>query len=215
MAKAKSKKKSSTSKRKTSATKKKITAKKRGSAKKKTAATRKTSSAKKKTAVKKKKVSKQTKQKVSAIPKGYHTITPYLIVRNALQAIRFYKMAFAAKEALKMLGDENKVMHAELIVGDAKFMLADEAPEMNIHAPARFGGSPVSLHLYVKDVDKTIDKAVSAGSRLIQPIENMFYGDRCGTIEDPYGHKWHVSTHIEDVTPALLRKRAAELFGKE
>ena len=169
---------------------------------------------KKQKQTKKKKVTVKRKQKISAIPKGYNSITPYLIVNAAKEAIQFYKTAFAAKEAMRMEGKQGKVMHAELKIGDAKIMLADEFPEMNAHAPAKFGGSPVSIHLYVKDVDKTVDKAIAAGAKVIRPIENMFYGDRCGTLEDPYGHKWHVSTHIENVTPAKMRKRMAELDMK-
>ncbi len=154
------------------------------------------------------------KKKVLAIPKGYHSITPYLIVNNAANAIDFYKKIFGAKEVMRMQQPGGKVAHAELKVGDAKFMLADEHPEMNAHSPQAYGGSPVSIHLYVKDVDTIFARAISAGAKLIRPVDNMFYGDRCGTLEDPYGHKWHVSTHIEDVTPAKMKKRMMEFMNK-
>jgi PhnB protein len=161
-----------------------------------------------------KKVGVKRKKKVLAIPKGYHSITPYLIVNHAAKAIDFYKKVFGAKEVMRMEHKNGKVGHAELKIGDAKIMLADEYPEMGVHSPRAYGGSAVSIHLYVKDVDTTVAKAISAGAKLARPVENMFYGDRSGMIEDPYGHKWYVSTHVEDVSPATIRKRAEALFGK-
>ncbi|OGT37784.1 MAG: glyoxalase [Gammaproteobacteria bacterium RIFCSPHIGHO2_12_FULL_37_14] len=154
-------------------------------------------------------------KKVSPIPKGYHSVTPYLIINRAAAAIEFYKKAFAAKEVMRVEHKGGKVGHAELKIGDAKIMLADEFPEMNSRSPQAYGGSPVSLHLYVKNVDDVVSKAISAGATLMRPLENMFYGDRSGTVVDPYGHIWHVATHIEDVTPAKMKKRAAELFDKK
>lgn len=171
-------------------------------------------SANKKTAKpKKKKVSKTKKKVVSAVPKGYNTVTPYLIVNNANDAIEFYKKIFNAKEVLRMKQPEGQIRHAELKIGDAKIMLADEHLSMGIRSPLSVGGTAVTILVYVKDVDSTIDRAMASGGRIIRPIENMFYGDRVGTIEDPFGHRWHVSTHIEDVTPAQMKKRAAEVFG--
>lgn len=156
------------------------------------------------------------KKKVAAIPKGYHSITPYLIMTNdAAKAINFYKKVFGAKEALRMDGPGGEVMHAELKIGDAKIMLADEYPEMNCCGPQTYGGSPVGIHLYIKNVDEVVKKAVKNGAKLLKAVEDMFYGDRSGTIEDPHGHQWTISTHIEDVTPAQIRKRVPELFGKK
>lgn len=153
------------------------------------------------------------KKTVLAIPKGYHSITPYLIVNNAASAIEFYKKVFAAKEMMRM-GHGGKVKHAELKIGDAKIMIADEFPEMNAFGPKAYGGSAISIHLYIKDVDAVVNQAISAGAKLIKPLENMFYGDRSSMIEDPYGHKWHVATHIEDVPPAQIKKRVAEMYSK-
>ena len=155
------------------------------------------------------------KKKVLAIPKGYHTITPYLIVENAAKAIGFYQKAFKAKIVLKMVRPDGKISHSELKIGDSKIMLADECPEFNAHSPKAFGGAAITLHLYVKNVDKTVAAATAAGAKLTRPIENMFYGDRCAFLEDQYGHKWHVSTHIEDVSTRELKKRAAQIFGKK
>jgi len=174
---------------------------------------------KKPLATKKKITSKKTtvkrKKKVSAVPKGYHAITPYLIVSNAAKAIAFYKKALGAKEMLRKEHADGKIGHAELKIGDSKIMLADEFVEIGACSPEKFGGCPVMMHLYVKNADAVIAKAVSSGAKVIRPAENMFYGDRSGMILDPYGYKWCVSTHIEDVTPAQMKKRIAELFGKK
>lgn len=163
--------------------------------------------------VKKKPVAKKNK-KVMFTPKGYHTITPYLFIREAAKAIEFYKKVFSAKEAMRM-EHSGKIGHAELKIGDAKIMLADECPEMKGYGPEYIGGTPVGIHLYVKNVDAVIEAAVKMGATVLRPAETMFYGDRCGTIEDPFGHRWFVSTHVEDVTPAQVRKRAAALFDKK
>lgn len=148
-------------------------------------------------------------------PKGYNSITPYLIVNGAAKAIVFYKTAFGGKEVLRMEQGNGKIGHAELKIGDAKIMLADECAEMNAHSPKQYGGSPITIHLYVKNVDMTVDKAVFMGATLERPIQNMFYGDRSGLLIDPYGHRWCVATHVEDVSPAKLKKRAAELFDQQ
>lgn len=189
-------------------------------AKKKPTKAKKTSSAKKKsiTKSKKKTAAKSTKRKpakVQAVPKGYTSVTPYLIVANATQAIDFYKKAFGAKEVMRMEKAGGKVGHAELKINDAKIMLADEFPEMNALSPQAFGGTAVSIHLYLKDVDGVVQRALDAGAKLVRPVEDMFYGDRCGTVEDPSGHKWHVSTHIEDVSPREIRKRLDKMAGME
>ena len=163
----------------------------------------------------KKKPVKAQKKKVQAIRKGYNSITPYLIVNQAAAAIKFYQKAFGAKLVKCMDGPNKKVMHAELKIGDSKFMLADEFPEMNAHGPKKYNGSPITVHLYVKNVDAVVKQAVKLGAKLLRPVEDQFYGDRSGAFEDPYGHQWHVATHIEDVSNATIKKRAAELFGKK
>jgi PhnB protein len=155
------------------------------------------------------------KKKVLAIPKGYNTVTPYLIVENAAKAIEFYRKAFKAKVTAKMDRPDGKIAHSELKIGDSKIMLADECPEFGARSPKAFGGAAITLHLYVKNVDKTIALATAAGAKLLRPVEDMFYGDRCAFLEDQYGHKWHVATHIEDVSTRELKKRAAQVFKKK
>ncbi len=150
-------------------------------------------------------------KKVSPMPKGYTSITPYLIVAGAETAIDFYKKAFGAKERMRMAHD-GKIGHAEITIGGSVVMLADEWPDFGARGPQAIGGTPVSIHLYVKDVDATVKRAVAAGAMLKQPVKDQFYGDRTGTLEDPYGHKWHIATHVEDVLPKELRRRAGEAF---
>jgi PhnB protein len=155
-----------------------------------------------------------TKGKVKPIPEGYHSLTPYLIVDGAAKALDFYARVFGAKELMRIPGPDGKVGHAEIRIGDSVIMLADEHPDMGARGPRRLGGSPVSLMLYVKDVDATVKTAVAAGARLLRPVEDKFYGDRSGTIEDPFGHQWHVSTHVEDVPPDEMERRAAAAMAK-
>lgn len=143
------------------------------------------------------------------VPDGYHTATPYLVVDGAAKAIEFYARVFGATERMRMPGPGGKVGHAEIRIGDSVIMLADEHPEMGARGPRASGGAAVSLHLYVPDVDATVKRAVAAGARLLRPVEDKFYGDRMGTIEDPFGHHWHVSTHREDVPPDEMARRAA------
>ena len=147
---------------------------------------------------------------VKPIPDGYHSVTPYLVVDGAAGAIEFYKKAFGAAELLRIDGPGGTIGHAEIRVGDSPIMLADVSPEMGMKCPKGHGGSPVSLVLYVEDVDAFVATAVSAGARLTRPVEDKFYGDRSGSLEDPYGHSWHVMTHIENVSPEEMRRRAAE-----
>jgi PhnB protein len=149
--------------------------------------------------------------KVKAIPEGYHNVTPYLVVDGGARAIDFYKRVFRATERMRMPSPGGKVGHAELSIGDSTIMLADEHPEMGARGPRAFGGAAVTLHLYVEDVDATVKAAVEAGAKLVRPVEDKFYGDRMGTIEDPFGHHWHVSTHKEDVPPAEMARRAAAM----
>jgi PhnB protein len=144
---------------------------------------------------------------VKPVPDGYHTVTPYLCLRNAGAAIEFYKLAFGAKEKLRMPGPGGKIMHAELQIGDSTIMLSDEFPEMSVQSPAALGGTPVSLLLYLENVDRVFGQAIVAGAREIRPLKDQFYGDRSGTLEDPYGHKWTLSTHIEDVSPEEMQRR--------
>ncbi len=149
--------------------------------------------------------------KTRPIPKGYHDVTPYLSVQGAAGAIAFYKKVFAAKEVMRMLGPRGTIGHAEIQIGDSRIMLADEFPEMNFRSPRSIGGTPVNIHLYVQDVDKVAKKAVAAGAKLLRPVADQFYGDRSGSLEDPFGHVWHVATHIEDVSMKELKKRAAAM----
>ena len=147
--------------------------------------------------------------KVKPIPDGYHTATPYLIVNGAAKAIDFYKKAFGATEIMRM-GDGNKIHHAEVKIGNSPIMLADEFPEMGAQSPETLGGSPITIMLYVEDVDTMFKQAVDAGATVERPVADQFYGDRTGGIKDPFGHKWYLATHIEDVSPDELNKRAAE-----
>ena len=151
---------------------------------------------------------------VKPIPDGYHNLTPYMIVANGAAAIAFYQQAFGATERLRLAAPGGKIGHAELAVGDSVIMLADEHPEMGARSPASFGGSPIGLHLYVEDVDAVVARAVALGAKLLHPVEDKFYGDRNGTIEDPFGHKWYVATHIEDLSPEEISRRAAALHGQ-
>lgn len=149
--------------------------------------------------------------KVKPIPEQYHNVTPYLIVDGAAAAIDFYQRVFGATEVMRIPAPGGRIGHAEVRLGDSIVMLADESPEMNARAPKSVGGSPVSLLLYVEDVDETVDRAVAAGATLKQPVSDKFYGDRAGGIEDPFGHLWHVATHIEDVSPEEMERRSAAM----
>jgi len=158
-----------------------------------------------------KKVVKQVAKKVQAIPKGYNTVTPYLAIQGAEAAIDFYKKVFGAMELMRMPGPAGKLGHVEIRVGDSKVMLADESEQMNFRSPKAHGGTPVHIHLYVKDVDATVAKAVEMGAKMMREVQDMFYGDRTGSIEDPFGHFWHVATHIRDVSVAEMKRAAAEM----
>jgi PhnB protein len=152
--------------------------------------------------------------KVNYIPAGYHTATPYLILSDAAGAIEFYKRAFGAVEVMRMPGPGGKIMHAEIQIGDSRIMLADECPEMDALSPKSVGGTPVSLLLYFEDVDAVTARAVAAGSKILRPVKDQFYGDRSATIADPFGHKWTLATHTEDVSPEEMQKRMAALAPK-
>jgi PhnB protein len=148
---------------------------------------------------------------VKPIPDGYRSVIPYLIVDGAAAAIEFYKTAFGATERLRLGGPGGKIGHAELEIGDSLIMLADEHPEMGARGPRTVGGSPVGIHVYLPDVDAAAARAVAGGAKLTRPVADQFYGDRLGTIEDPFGHIWHISTHIEDVSPEEIGRRAAAM----
>ena len=146
---------------------------------------------------------------VKPIPDGYASLTPYLVVKGAARAIDFYKRAFGATELFRMDGPNGSVGHAEIRVGNSVLMLADESPEMGAKSPQSIGGSPVSLMLYVEDVDKVFARAVKEGATVKRPVADQFYGDRTGGLVDPFGHSWWVATHKEDVPPEEMKKRAA------
>ncbi len=152
---------------------------------------------------------------VKPIPDNYPRITPYLCVADGERAIEFYSEVFGAKERVRlpMPGGEG-VGHAELEIGDALIMLSDEAPEMGIRGPASLGGAPVTINLYVEDVDAVYATALDAGAKEIRAVDNQFYGDRAGQFEDPFGHRWGVATHVEDIPPDELGERAAQAFGE-
>lgn len=147
-----------------------------------------------------------------AIPDNYRRVTPYLVVKGAAQAIEFYTQVFGATVGMRLDSPDGRVGHAELKIGDSVIMLADEFPDMKILGPKAIGGSPVSLLIYVEDVDSTLPKAVAAGAEIKRPIQNQFYGDRSGMITDPFGHVWTVATHVEDVAPAEMERRATEFM---
>ena len=152
---------------------------------------------------------------IKPIPDGYHTLTPHLVVKDASNAIEFYKKAFGAKEIRRVPGPDGKsLIHAELQVGDSRLLLVDEFPEMNCRGPKSIGGSPVTIHMFVDDVDAAFDKAVEAGAEVTMPLADMFWGDRYGILTDPFGHSWSIATHQEDVTPEEIGKRAQGAFSE-
>jgi PhnB protein len=150
---------------------------------------------------------------VKPVPEGYHTATPYLIINGAAKAIDFYKSAFGATELMRM-EDRGRIGHAEIKIGDSAIMLADEYPEMDYRGPEALGGSPVSILLYVDDADAVFNKAVAQGAKVLKPMQDQFYGDRSGFVQDPFGHLWGIATHKEDVSPEEMTKRMAKLQAK-
>lgn len=152
---------------------------------------------------------------VKPIPEGYHSVTPYLIVKGAAQALEFYKTALGATEVMRMDDPSGKLMHAEIKIGDSMIMLADEFPEMGAKSPQTLGGSPVGLCVYVPNVDQQFQQAIAAGAKEERPVKDQFYGDRSGTLRDPFGHQWTIATHTEDLTPEEIGKRAEEYMKKK
>jgi PhnB protein len=150
---------------------------------------------------------------VKKIPDGFHSITLYLSVKDAVSAIKFYQHALGAKLVGHISMPDGAVGHAELQIGDSKFMLAEEMPAWGNKSPATLGGSPVGIALYVNDADAVFARALTAGATVIEPMKDQFYGDRSGTLSDPFGHKWHILTHIEDVSFAEMQKRSDAMFA--
>ena len=150
----------------------------------------------------------------SAIPKGYHSVTPYLVIKGAAQAIEFYKKAFNAAEVTRMDSPDGRIGHAEIKIGDSFVMLADEYPEMGHRSPQTLGGASVSLMVYTENVDEMFKQALAGGAREVRPVQDQFYGDRSGTLKDPFGHIWTISTHVEDVAPDEMQRRAQRSLQK-
>jgi PhnB protein len=151
--------------------------------------------------------------KVNLIPAGYHSVTPYLAIKGASDAIEFYKKAFGAVEVLRMPGPGDTIGHAEVKIGDSRVMLADEFPDLNFFSPNHFKGSSIHIHLYVEDVDSVFNRALKAGAREVRPLRDEFYGDRTGSLEDPFGHVWHVASHVKDLSMEEITKAAAKIAG--
>jgi len=147
---------------------------------------------------------------VKAIPDGYPQVTPYLCVDGADAAIDFYRTVLGATERLRMPGPNGRIGHCELELGDSVIMLSDEHPEMGVAGPRTIGGTPVTISVYVEDVDAVYQRAVEAGATSLRPLENQFYGDRSAQFEDPFGHRWNIASHVEDVSPEEMDRRAAE-----
>ena len=150
--------------------------------------------------------------KPKPIPEGYHTLTPYLIVKGAARALDYYAQAFGAKELFRFPQPDGRIGHAEMEIGDSKFMLADEFPERDIRAPQ--GPPPVSMAVYTEDCDAMFNRAIAAGGKVVRPIANQFYGDRTGVLADPFGHQWSIATHVEDVPPEEMQRRMKEQKGQ-
>ncbi len=151
---------------------------------------------------------------VKPIPDGYTALTPYLTIKDAGEALDFYKKVFDAKEVMRLNGPDGKVMHAEIRIGGAALMLSEEAPQWNALSPQTIGGTGTCVVLYVTDADSVVDRAVKAGAKLVMPVADQFYGDRSGGVIDPFGHKWNIATHIEDVSEEEMNRRAAKMFEK-
>jgi PhnB protein len=154
-----------------------------------------------------------TQRYVTFVPEGMHSVTPHLVCKEASDAIEFYNKAFGAVEVMRLPGPDGKLMHAMIQIGDSPVMLVDEFPDCGSVGPKSLNGSPVTLHLYVKDVDATVERAVAAGAKITMPVENMFWGDRYGRIEDPFGHHWSIATHLRDLGPDEIEAAAKAMGG--
>ncbi len=153
--------------------------------------------------------------KVKPIPDGYHSVTPYLIIKGAAAALDFYKKAFGATELFRMDWGGGKIGHAEIQVGDSRIMLADENPEMGYVGPQTLGGTSVSIMIYVDDVDAVAAQTIAVGGKVTRPVQNQFYGDRSGTFQDPFGHLWTIATHVEDLSPEEMERRSKEAMQSQ
>lgn len=149
------------------------------------------------------------------VPDGFHTVTPSIILNNSKEAIEFYKKAFDAKEIYQMPTPDGKTMHAMIQIGDSFVMMSDEFPQMGTRSPTTIGGTPITIHLYVEDADKTYAQAIKHGATPTMPIMDAFWGDRCGSVIDPFGHSWMISTHKKDMSPEEMRKAAEEFMAKQ
>ena len=158
---------------------------------------------------------KKAAPRVKAIPAGYHTLTPGFCVRGAVEAIDFYKRALGAKERMRMMkADGTTLAHAELVIGDSRFMLGEEDPAMGAQSAQTLGGTPVNFYVYVGQVDAAVERALAAGAKPLMPVTDMFWGDRLGSVVDPYGQKWTLATHKEDVAPREMQKRAEAFYAR-
>jgi uncharacterized glyoxalase superfamily protein PhnB len=153
------------------------------------------------------------KKKSKHIPQGMHTVTPHLVCGGAADAIKFYKKAFGAEEVMQMAGPNGKIMHAQVRIAGSPVMLVDEAPEWGALGPKTLKGSPVTIHLYVEDADAFAKRAERAGAKVVMPVADMFWGDRYGVVEDPFGHRWSIATHLRDLTPAEIKKAMKQQMG--
>lgn len=152
-------------------------------------------------------------QTVKPVPDGYHSVTPYLIIPagRAKEALDFYARALGAREVMRMPRPDGGIAHAEIQIGDSRIMLADEAPQMDAHGPSHYGGSPITLHVYLQDVDATTKQATAAGATVVRPIEDQFYGDRTSFLQDPFGHKWNLATHVRDVSMEEMQQHMKKM----
>jgi PhnB protein len=152
--------------------------------------------------------------KVNPIPQGYHTVTPSIVVRGAAEALDFYRKAFNAEETLRMPGPDGKIIHAEFRIGNSVMMLGDEMPDMGAKSPLSLGGSPVSFFIYLENVDEAWQRAINAGAKQVMPLADMFWGDRAGCVDDPFGHHWWLAQHVADLTPDEIKKGQEEFFSQ-
>ena len=153
-------------------------------------------------------------QKQQNPPPGFHSVTPYLFIRGAAEAIEYYKRAFGAEEVFRMPGPDGKIMHAEIQIGDSRVMLADENPEMGVVSPSSLNGTSASFMIYVEDVDASFEQAIAAGGEVYRPVADQFYGDRSGCLTDPFGHIWTIATNTEELTPEEFQKRVDEMMSQ-